>query len=247
MPKQSSRADVEADTASLSDTEQNKLNSTFRRQLKDLRTLNTETFNEFLRQYRGEITTAAQVAKAQLQGSFDGMNPDSNQFGLTPISPGYFGYDSWDDMPQLTGGAVNDWIDGHSPTNLASGSANNSFGDPLRIGEPVVHVIIGIGSYADDPVTTRVQWEKNNEPEGSVYTEPAFRNTDLRIQPLDTAIILAENDQFGARVMCGGEVGTNFEDALYLVGVTFIETDELRNLDAADFQGNDTSSVVTTS
>lgn len=242
MVKIESSADIGAKQDPLSQDELRRFNRAFERFLEDTRTLDTEVLVEKFTEYGQEILATAEVAKHELQGSFDGQSPSSNSFGMDTVHPGYFGYDDWDDMPTLTGGAANDWIDNDTPTNLAGGAGG--FANPLGIGDPVVHVILGFGSYAADPVVSRIKWEKNEEPEAAVTTENNFRNSDLRIQWLDTPFVLQPQDDFAARVFAGGEAGTNYEDAVYPLGISFLEADAYRNLDPANMAGTSNANIV---
>jgi len=241
MVKIESSADIGAKQDELSQDELRRFNRAFERFLEDTRSLDTESVVEKLAEYGPEILATAEVAKHELQGSFDGQSPNSNNFGMDIIHPGYFGYDDWDDMPSLTGGSVSDWIDNGTPTNLSS---STGFANPLAIGEAATHIILGYGSYAADPVVSRIKWEKNQEPEAAVTTEDSFRNTDLRIQWLDTPFVLQPNDDFAARVFAGGEVGDTYEDAVYPLGVSFIETQHLRELDPANMAGSSENNIV---
>lgn len=215
----------------------------YRRSLRDVRSDGTTPLVDQVMEYEDEIMAAAEVANYHLNGSFDGQSPNSNNFGIDAIHPGYFGYDDWDDMPSLTGGTVADWIDSATPTNLG-GAGGGGFADPMGVGDPAVHVILGFGSYAPDPVVNRIKWEKNNEPEAAVNTEDVFRNSDTRIKFLDTPVVLSPQDDFAARVFPGGEVGTTYSDAVYPFGLTFLEAREFRLLDPASMSGTDESNVA---
>lgn len=243
MPKAENLGDIGAKRQSLTEDEEDELRKSFQRSLEDTRALDTEVIREKLMEYWDEVMVAAEVAREELNGSFDGQSPTSGNFGIDTIHPGYFGYDDWDDMPTVTGGAVNNWIDSDSPSNLASGDGGG-FADPLGIGDPVVHIILGYGSYASDPAVSRLKEEKNDNPMPAVTTEDAFRNTDLRIKWLDTPRVLSPDDDFAVEVYGGGEAGTDYEDAVYPIGLTFIEAKAYRILDPADMAGTDQSNVV---
>jgi hypothetical protein len=242
MPKVNSLSDIGAKRESLSSGEMEALTRAFSRGLADLRSDGSEVVRDKLRQYREEIQVAASIAREELAGSFDGQSPTSGNFGVDAIHPGYFGYDSWDDMPVITGGDEFDWFDDDTPTNLSSGSSG--FANPLRIGDPVTHIILGFGSYADDPVTSRIKEQKNDSPKPALTTEDVFRNTDVRIKWKDTPTILQPDDTYAVRGFAGGEVGRDYEEALYPVGLTFIEANEYRLLDPADMAGTSDNDIV---
>lgn len=236
--KAESPSDISAKRAPLGDSAEDELEISVARSLDDTRALGASPLKDKIEEYMGEIRAAAEVANYHLNGEFDGQSPESGNFGLDLIHPGYFGYDDWDNMPTLTGGSASDWIDSDTPDNLASGTSG--FDGPAEIGDPAVHVILGYGSYAESPVVTRIKEEKNNNPYTAVTTEDAFRKNDLRIKWLDTPRVLSPQDTFAARVFAG-EDG---EDALYPFGVSFLESRKYRILDPADMAGSNETDIV---
>lgn len=242
MPKTNNLNDIGAKMDPLTSREEQSLDRSFERSLEDTRSEDTNTLVEKFREYKDEVLVAAKIARHDLQGSFDGQEPESGNFGIGPIHPGYFGYDDWDDMPAVTGGSTFDWIDDDTPTNLASGSSG--FANPITVGDGVVHIILGFGSYASDPVTSRIKEEKNDNPKPTLTTEDSFRNTDLRVAWKDTPTILQPEDTYAVRGFAGGEVGSTYEEAIYPVGLTFIEARKKRLLDPADMAGSSDSDVV---
>lgn len=214
--------DVPTDREELSPEESGHLDTFFNRGLEDTRDEDTETVVEKLREYRGEIVTAAQIARAQFDQGFGGMNPDSGQFAIRRPQAGYFGFDSWEGLSHVTGltaGAVVDWIDDSNPANLSGTDPTDSFGSPIKVGDEAVHVITGIGTYAPSPKISSVEWEINEEPRSIIQTKWEWTKTDLAIKWLDRAVILPENALFEAKIypdLAG-------DDAPYLVGVSFIE------------------------
>jgi hypothetical protein len=175
---------------------------------------------------------AAEVAKAQFDQDFDGLNPSPGFFGIDHIHAGYFGFNDWDNTPDGTGaGNVVNWLDADVTDNLSGNGGGRD--DPVRIGENAVHIVTSIGSYSESPVATRVQMYKNDSPRSAFTLDPEFRNTDLRLKRLDAPIVLAEDDDLFAR-FCSGANG--FE-ALYLQGVTFIPEKQSRTIDPSDMPG----------
>lgn len=244
MPTLNSTAQSGMERAELAQREKDRLNKAFQKSLEDTRSLDTETLVEKVQEYRDEIETAAEVAKVKLDGELGGSDPESGDFGLDYIHPGYFGYDDWDNIPDLTGGEANDWLDSHTPTHLASGAGGDSFTDPLGIGEPAVHIILGVGSYAPSSATTRVKFELNDQPQTAINTENAFRQTDLRVKWLDNAILLRPDDNVAARVFAGGQAGQTYSESLYPVGLSFIEARKMRHLDPVNMAGAEMSNIV---
>lgn len=242
MPKARNTGDIGAKRDPLSDEEEETLRLAFERSLEDTRALDTEVVRDKIEEYMDEIMIAAEVANHELQGMFDGQSPESGNFGVDKIHPGYFGYDSWDDMPGLTGGDTFNWLDQETPSNLSGGTAG--FDGPLTIGEPATHIILGFGSYDDDPVVSRLKERKNDNPYPALTTEDAFRNTDIRVKWLDTPRILKPEDTYAVRGYVSGEVGSSYEDAIYPIGLTFLEARYYRVLDPADMAGTDDANIV---
>lgn len=237
MPKVDSPARTGIERSELSDEEAEKLNLAVERGLEDTRALDTQTVVQKLLDYREEIRHAAEIAKAEFDQGFDGMSPQSGNFGIDTIHQGYFGYDSWDNLPTLVGGDTQAWLDNSVPDNL---DGVGGLDGPLTIGDPAVHIILGVGSYAESPKISRVKWRLNDQPRPAFSTDFNFRNTDLRMKWLDTPVVLKPDDDVFAEVYAD-EDG---EDAPYLFGVSFVGSKELRTLDPAEMAGTDTSNIV---
>lgn len=211
----------------LSGSEESRLKSSFKRAFDDLRYDGNQSvlLDKVWNQYRAELTFAAEVAKAQFDKEFDGVDPKSNRFGVDRIFSGYFGLDSWDNFTDYTQAEVVDWLDDSVQHIGGSGGRDN----PLRIGEDVVHLILGVGSYDPSPQTTRVQFVTNDNPGTSVALRPAFTQTDSRIKWLESPKLFNEDTDVYARAF-GDEAGS---DALYPFGVTYIVGKRKREIDPA--------------
>jgi hypothetical protein len=219
------------DRDTLSSEEQQSLQTTLDRAFEDIRTDEHNPVQNLLMQYNDEIEFAAEVAKAQFDQRFDGLNPGSGFFGIDTIHSGYFGYYDWDNTPDASSvGEVVDWIDDSAPDEFSgSGGRNN----PIRVGENAVHLITGLGSYSQSPVATRHQFFKNDNPRTSFSSDVEFRNTDLRIKPFDAPVVLAEDDDLYARYLAGA----TGSEQLYLFGVSYIPEKQLRTIDPVDMPG----------
>lgn len=237
MPKVDSPGQTGLSEAPLGSNEQSMLEMFFERGLEDVRELDTEVVLHKIQEYRDEITQAARVAKSEFKKDFDGFQPKSGAFGVSPIRAGYFGYDSWDNCPDGTSGSVTTWLDNATPDNL-NGSGGQS--NPLTVGEPVTHVILGVGSYAQSPKAEGVRFRLNDQPRTVIETERNFRGTDLRMQFLDTPILLKNDDDVYAEFYSSA----SGNEALYPIGVTFIEAKDYRELDPANMAGTDQSNIV---
>jgi len=237
MPKVDSPGRAGLSQSPLSDSESSQLSLYFERGLEDVRELDTEVLLQKIQEYQNEIQQAASVAKATFNKEFDGSQPKSGSFGVSPIRSGYFGYDSWDDCPDATDGEVTTWLDNSVPTNLGgTGGVNN----PLTVGEPVVHLILGFASYAQSPKAESIRLRLNDQPRTAIEVERAFRNTDLRHQFLDTPILLKDDDDVFAEFYATGDGS----EALRPVGVTFIEAKDYRELDPANMAGTNADNIV---
>jgi len=228
--------DVSVNRQPLSGSEEKRLGLTLRRGLTDTRTLDTKVVAEKLDEYRDEINSAAQIARAQFEQKFGGLNPESGRFAISRIHSGYFGYDSWEDVPSLTGGSLNSWIDDDTPNNLSSGQSGLQ--NPLKVGEQAVHVIMGIGTYHDSPKTTAVKMEINESPRASIKTKYEFTRTDVQVKWLDRAIILPENALFAAQAYADSD-GDDFP---FFVGVSFLKNRAAQEADPAEMT-DDTQST----
>jgi len=219
------------DRDTLANEEQNMLSTVIQRALEDVRTDEHNPVQSHLLSYQDEIEFAAEVAKAQFDQRFDGLNPSSGFFGVDTIHSGYFGYDDWDNCPDATSvGEVVNWLDDDAPDHFNGAGGRDS---PLRIGENAVHLVTALGSYAQNPVATRHQFFKNDQPRTAFSSDVEFRNSDLRIKPFNAPIVLAENDDIFGRYLAGDSGNEN----LYFVGVSFVPEKQLRTLQPSNMPG----------
>lgn len=238
MPKVDTPAQSGLDRNQLNSDEESALKVALQRSLDDTRTDGQSVMRRKYQEYEPYIKQAAEVAKARFDKEFDGTQPVSGKFGLDTIHSGYFGWDSWDNLGSVTAGTVATWLDGDTPDNLNSGNGGEN--DPMKVGKSAVHLVFGIGSRAASPKTSRVRFRLNDQPRPAISTEDAFRNTDLRVKWLDTPIILKEEDQVYAELFPFADG----EEALYPVGVSFVEQQDMREIDPANMAGTDANSVV---
>lgn len=231
MPKVDNPGQSGLSQADLSQSERKSLQQFLDRGAVDVRSLGTRVANDLLRQYEGEISTAAQVAKAEFEKQFDGEAPQSGSFGVSRIRSGYFGYDSWDNCPDATTGSVTTWIDNSTPDNLSgSGGVNN----PATVGDSAVHLITAVGSHEQSPKAEALRLRLNDQPRTSIEVEWNFRETDTRYKPLTTPIVLKGDDDIFAEFYGSGDGS----ESLYFDGVSFIEEKDYRELDPADMSGS---------
>lgn len=233
MPKQVSQRSVEAsEREELSDSEKEALDRTFERALEDTRELDTETLQEKYREYSKEIKVAAEVARHQLPGTFGGFNPEiGNEFAMDWLDSSYFGLYDWDNGSDASSDTTTDWIHANSGDAL-SGTGGN----PVTVGNDAVHIILGVGSYAQSPKAQRVRFDVNDQPRAVLNVDRAFRETDMQVQWLDAPILLKKNDDLYGQFYAG--VGGS--EALHLEGVSFIAGKNSKTLDPDNFADSST-------
>lgn len=241
MPKSESPGESGTKRQDLSQGESDELNTSYERGLEDTRTLDTRVLIEKVNEYRQEIQFAAGVAREELAGQFDGQSPESGNFGIDRIHPGYFGFNDWDSLGSASGQGTANWLDQDTPDNI---SGSTGLSNPLEIGDTVVHIILGIQSYQSDPAITRVKFQKNDQPLPAVNTEEEFRNTDMRVKWLDSPLLLQPNDTLAAEVYVGGESGSTYNLTPALFGLSFLEARKYRILDPANMAGTSDDDIV---
>lgn len=219
-------------------TEMRRFNRVFERGLEDTHTKDTEVIVEKLQEYRSELMVAAEIAKAQFEQPFGGLNPERGQFAVSRTRSGYFGYDSWEgNLTGMTAGSVVDWIDDFNPDNLSGSDPGDSFGSPLKVGENAVHAILGFGTYNGSPKISTVTDRVNEEPRTTVSTKWEWINTDLSIKWLDRVRILPEDSLYEAKVY----PDVDGDDDPFIVGVSYVESRDSEIADPANMTDDSTA------
>lgn len=242
MPRVSTPDQVSVSRQQLSQEEQGNLTAALEKGLEDTRTLATEVVRQKLQEYMDEIMVGAEIARAQFGEPFGGMNPNRSEFQLTRIQSGYFGYDSWEgNITGATAGATTTWLNDGGTDNVTGGT-DSSFGNPLKIGDQAVHVVLGYGTYSPSPKCKNMAYRINNEPRAVVRTKYEWTQTDLGIKWLDTANVLPESAKYEAQPY----IDVAGDAAPYLVGVSFIDSDGSEVQDPANMTDNtqDTSDNI---
>jgi len=179
----------------------------------------------FLR-HKQEILMGAMVAKDQMSAAFEGQFPSSNKIGMCDIRAGFLGIgDDWEDAGSWTTGSPQNWI--HSGTTLLGGTSGN----PIRIGENAVHVVIAVGSKHPSPKLESVYFEIDGKPKPVITTHFATRLVPygaLPIKELDDAILLYKNKELLAKCFFSATFGSTVTDYPYLLGASFIKEPQLR-------------------
>jgi len=213
-------------------------------------------FVDLYQRHRGEIIIGAMIAKAQMEGEIDGEQPAPGKIGgPLPIRACWFGLgDDWEDIYGIHNTSQSSWSTGsaqnwiHSGTQLLAGTAGNS----VKILENAVHVIIGIGTLHSSPKIESFQITIDNK------TKPIYITKDLkygnsgqrmRIQELDSALILKKNTTFLAKLFISQAIGAQSayqQDFPFLYGASFISEDVLRKHDPANIPGTTVGVITTT-
>lgn len=209
-------SDISTDRESLSESEEKLIDLTLERGMEDTYVEATEVVTEKIKEYRSEIVQAAEIARAQFDQPFGGMNPREGRFAIKRIRSGYFGYDSWENAPSLSAGENNDWIDDDTPDNLSSG--DSGINNPLKIGSDAVHIILGFGTFHDSPKVESIKPRLNDSPRSAIQTKWEFTRTDTQIKWLDRPMILPENALLAMQLYAD----TGGDDFPYPVGFSFI-------------------------
>ena len=202
-----------------------------------------EIRDAFMR-HQGEILLGAMVAKEQMDAEVDGEQPGPGKIGgPIPIRAGFLGVgDDWEDAGTFTTGTPQNWI--HSGTSLLGGTAGN----PIRIGENAVHVVIGIRSRHPSPKVESVQFSVDGSDKPVLVTAFPMKAGALAFKELESAMIWKDTTTVRGRVFLSGIYGSTAVDYPELVGCSFIKEPQLRVHDPYDLCGTaaarDTHRVV---
>lgn len=225
------------ETDPLSNAEKERFDLMWDRSFRDIYAERANVLGRELQEYKQEALTAAQAAKSELSGNFDGGNPNSSAFGADRMFAGYFGYNTWLNVPDASANTVTTWIDNAAPDNLSGTGGQDN---PLRVGEPAVHLIMGYEDYSPSPKASRVKLWLNDQPRTATTTEENFFGTPTSIVELDSPVFLKEDDTIYGEFYAD----TAGSHALKPFGITFVEASDYRTLDPANLAGTDTSNVA---
>ena len=187
---------------------------------------------DIFRKHAKEILLGFMVMKEQVDKEFDGDDPKAGTFGMTTPIAGYFGEDGW--AKTVTAGTTNNII--HAGNTHIGGTS----GDPIKVTDEVVHVIIGYGNYNPSPKCVLLQETIDGKTKPHINTEYAWRVSDLQIKELNQARILKKDTTYKL-IGFADEGGT---DEIYVVGVTFLTERLMRINDPANMAG---STLIVTS
>jgi len=193
---------------------------------------------DILVRHKREILMGAMIAKKQMDTAFDGMFPGSNKIGMTEIRAAYLGVgDDWDDIYRITNGTAY-WTPGSAQNWIHSGTAylGGTAGNPIRVYDNLVAVIVGIASQHPSPKLESVYFEIDGKPKPVVpcqFSKRAQTFDGFPIKELDDAIILYKGKEFKAQVFFSDQGGTVSQvvDYPFPVGAAFVKEPALRVLD----------------
>ena len=196
---------------------------------------------EIILRHKAEIVLGAMVAKKQLGREFDGEEPRAGTFGVTITRAAFFGIgDDWEDAAPFSTGSPQNWI--HSGTTLLGGTAGN----PIKIGENAVHVVIAIGSLHPSPKIESIKFSINGAEKPVITLGWLIKTADITIRELEKSMILKKNDTALAKVFISAKYGSSVDDYPFLLGVSYLPEDILRLHDAAEIAKSTTKVVLTT-
>ncbi len=211
----------------LTDRELNKFEVSFKRQF--VMPFKEREIVDLYERHKLEILLGAMVAKDQMKAEFDGEMPESGKFGMVRPRAAFFGIgDDWEDAGTWATGSPQNWI--HSGTSLLNGTAGN----PIRIGENAVHVIIAIGSLHPLPKLESIYFKIDGKDKPVLILGDAFKKSDLKYKELDRTFIWKKDTTVLAKVFASATFGSTVEDYPYLIGASFIKEEALRVHDPAD-------------
>jgi len=193
-----------------------------------------------------EMLLGAMIAKDQMGASIDGESPGANKIGgPLVIRAAFLGIgDDWEDAAPFTTGSPQNWI--HSGTTLLGGTSGN----PIRIGENCVLVVIGVGSLHPSPKIESIQFTVDGKTQPILITGWAAKTSGLHIKEFNTAKIWRKNTTVLGKVFISAAYGSSVTDYPYLLGCAYIKEPQLRVHDAYDLCGTaakrDVNKVVLT-
>lgn len=196
--------------------------------------------------HKREVLMGAMVAKSEMDAAFDGMFPGSNKIGMGEIRACYLGLgDDWEDIyrvyktPQAywTPGSPQSWV--HAGTTYLGGTDGN----PVRIKENQVSVIIAVGSKHPSPKLETLYIEIDGKPKPIINTHLTMKNAlygAIPVKELDDAILLYDGKEILAKVFFSDyspEAVSQVIDFPYFLGASFIKEPELRVQDPYNLIG----------
>ncbi len=191
---------------------------------------------DILERHKGEILLGAMAAKEQMNANIDGELPDAGKIGgPLAIRACWLGVGhDWEDINSITNG-TDYFTPGHTPQNwIHSGTRqlDGDAGSAVRIGENIVHVVVGIASYHPSPKIESVKFEIDGKEKPVLITKwGQLSPFGMRIKELDRGFIWEEDTTVLAKIIISGYMPaaiTQAVDIPYLFGASFIIEHELR-------------------
>jgi len=205
---------------------------------------------DILERHMGEILLGAMCAKEQMNANIDGELPDAGKIGgpLAIRACWIMKVDDWESLYEITDdhyayftpGSPQNWI--HSGTTKLAGTDGN----PVKIGENAVHVVVGVASYHPSPKIESIKFEIDGKEKPVLITKWAQLSPfGMRIKELDRGFIWEEDTTVLAKIFISQYTPAAITQAIdfpYLFGASFIKEDELRVHDPT----NISTKVITT-
>lgn len=212
---------------------------------------------DLMLRHRAECLLGAMVAKRQMEAEIDGEQPAPGKIGgPLSIRACWFGIgDDWEDINGIYAAAQNSWSTGtpqrwiHSGTTLLAGTAGN----PVKILESAVHVIVGIGTFHAAPKFESCQWtiDGKEKPIHLLFRPHKIGSSGMhrQVKEFDNAIILKKNQTVLVRNFISvafGAMSDFQQDYPFLMGCSFIKEDALRLFDPSTVPGVNNEVITVT-
>lgn len=172
-------------------------------------------FLDLFSDHRDYILETCQVAKAQFESEFGGMNCDSNQFGWTFIRP---------EVVRSTSKSspTRDW----NVDVTATGWANlfGSSGSEVKINEEGLLMVLGYINFSASPKSAAIKNVVMGDEKPVYYLEPAMKSANLQVFELPKPFRVAPLKTFYTRAMYN-ETG---RDCLAPLGIYFATGSHMR-------------------
>jgi hypothetical protein len=195
---------------------------------------------EMLWRRQKELLLGAMIAKEQMSAEIDGESPASGKVGgPLVIRAGYLGIgDDWEDASPFATSSPQNWI--HSGTTLLGGTPGN----PIRVLENAVFVVVGIGTYHPSPKIEAIKFTIDGKEKPTLTTGWALKKSGLAVREFDSAYIWKKNTTVLAKVFISGAFGTSAADYPFLIGAAYIPEAQLRIQDPYDLVGTSSARSV---
>lgn len=195
---------------------------------------------ELLWRRQKELLLGAMVAKEQMKAQIDGESPSSGKVGgPLVIRAGYIGIgDDWEDAAPFTTGSPQNWI--HSGTTLLGGSAGN----PIRVLENAVFVVVGLGSFHPSPKIESIKFTIDGKEKPTLTTGWQLKKSGLAVREFNSAYVWKKNTTVLGQIFVSEAFGNTVVDYPFLIGCAYVPEAQLRIQDPYALVGTSSTRAV---